>query len=131
MFSSTSNNKTGVGAGSEPTVSYPGGDRGDATLQDASGNIAPAFTVTLYDSAGPVLKALNSTTANNTYGPGDTIDIRGYYTESLANNGATIQVDLNNGVSDLVLDNINSSELYGTYTVGVTGSGEDITDLNI
>ncbi|HLC49746.1 MAG TPA: carboxypeptidase-like regulatory domain-containing protein, partial [Candidatus Andersenbacteria bacterium] len=77
----------------------------------------------------PELVSFTSSTIDGTYGPGDTINITATYNEAL-DDPSTITVTLDNGVI-LELNSISGSTIYGTYTVGSFGSGEDTSDLTI
>jgi len=66
-----------------------------------------------------------TTTATGTNGPTTGIVVTATYDEDIATGSLTI--DLNNTISGLVLTCLGGSdECSGTYTVGATGSGEDI-----
>ncbi len=108
-----------------------------ATATDAAGNESSAssgLTITIDTSGGgdtqaPELQSFTSTTTDDTYGPGASIDITANYDESIAA-GSTLTVVLDNGES-VLLDTIGGSSISGTYTVGATGSGEDSSDLTV
>ena len=81
------------------------------------------------DDAPPRLINFYSTTIDDRYCPGEQIIIRAIYDEAVVG-GSTLTVVLNNGAS-VVLNNIAGNEIWGTYTVGATNSGETIADLSV
>jgi hypothetical protein len=81
------------------------------------------------DISPPSLVSITSTTANGTYGPGAVIQLRATYDEPLSAPSSLV-VLLNNGVT-VTLNTIAGSVLTGNYTVGATGSGQDIVGLDV
>ncbi|MFZ5365213.1 MAG: Ig-like domain-containing protein [Patescibacteria group bacterium] len=81
------------------------------------------------DALPPTLQSFTSTTVDGTYGPGSNINVTATYNENIAG-GSLMTVTLDNGVN-VTLNNIVGSTISGTYTVGVTGSGEDSADLTV
>lgn len=102
-------------------------------LVDSDGNINNTLgaqpQAVFEDYAKPFLLNFTSSTANGTYGPGSVIDITATYSENLKS-PSTLTANLDNGASAL-LNNITGATVTGSYTVGVTGSGEDTADLTV
>lgn len=101
------------------------------SVTDAVGNVSNSLAINSFtvDTAAPQLLSFNSSSADGTYGPGSNLNITAVYNEDLAP-GSSISVLLNNGVS-LTLSSISFNELSGTYSVGITGSGQDTNDLSV
>lgn len=89
---------------------------------------ATTDTITI-DAAAPVLQSFTSTTGDGTYGPTSTINVTATYDESIAG-GSTMTVTLSNGQS-VALNVVAGATISGTYTVGATGSGQDVTDITV
>jgi DNA-binding beta-propeller fold protein YncE/type II secretory pathway pseudopilin PulG len=77
----------------------------------------------------PVLLSFTSTTANGTYGPGGTIQIKATYDQAIKS-GSTMSVRLDTGVT-VPLSTISGATISGTYTVGALASGENSSDLTV
>ncbi|HSD12905.1 MAG TPA: hypothetical protein VLC10_05075, partial [Patescibacteria group bacterium] len=100
------------------------------TIQDGSSVHNALITIadgSITDTANPRLASFTSTTADGTYGPTSGINVTATFSEVIA--AGSMTVDLNNGVTGLVLSTISTNTLSGTYTVGATGSGETKTGL--
>ena len=81
------------------------------------------------DITPPVLQSFTSSTPDNTYGPGRSINVTANYDENIQA-GSTIDVTLDNGAS-LQLNNVSGTTISGTYTVGAFGDPEDSADLTV
>lgn len=81
------------------------------------------------DSLAPVLNSFTAEPASGVFGPGGEIVITASYGEDLGD-GSSIDIILSNGAS-VSLDNISGTTLYGTYTVGETGSGQTTQNLSV
>ena len=109
------------------------------TTEDAAGNaltstVMPGVNLTTasavnVDTTAPVLLSFTSSTADGTYGPGSTINVTATYDQALGA-GSTVDVNFNN-TATLTLSSVAGSTISGTYTVGATGSGEDIVTLDV
>jgi len=103
--------------------------------QNAMTNFVPATNLAankaiVIDTTGVVLESFSSTTANGAYGPTSNINITANYSEAIVS-GATVTVVLDTG-AEMTLSTITSgTKLTGTYTVGITGSGENSSDLAV
>ncbi|MBD3359984.1 MAG: hypothetical protein GF365_04750 [Candidatus Buchananbacteria bacterium] len=101
-------------------------------LTDQATSPLPLLTtasIVATDGAMPILLSFTSTTADGTYGPGSGINITANYSENISS--GSITVDLNNTVTGQTLSTITTNTISGTYTVGATGSGEDVTGLDV
>ena len=106
--------------------------------EDTAGNTATSATssVLTVDKTAPVLQSFTSSNANSDpddpltmYGTGDTINIQAVFNENLAS-GSTMTIELENTAgSQVVLNQISGSTLYGTYTV--SGPHDGISDDSI
>ena len=81
------------------------------------------------DTAAPILQSFSSSSADDSYGPGASINITATFDEALRAD-STLTVVLDNGQS-VVLAAVSGSTLTGTYTVGATGSAQDSADLTV
>ena len=81
------------------------------------------------DSVAPRLVSFTSFSSNGTYCPGSTINITATYDETVEP-GSSLTVVLSTGAS-VLLNNVSGTTISGTYTVGVTGSGQNTTDLTV
>ncbi|MCB1733939.1 MAG: DUF4347 domain-containing protein [Gammaproteobacteria bacterium] len=95
---------------------------GTATLTNQTVNVTNASGETV----PPTLSNFTSSTANNTYKAGDTINITATYNEALGN-ASTMQVTLNTGRT-VTLNNVSGSTVSGTYTVQ---AGDNTADLSV
>ena len=91
--------------------------------------VSASLTITAEDLIAPTLDSFTSSTADGTYGPGTAINITANYNEAMGA-AATVDVTLTNGET-LTLNSVSGSEVSGTYTVGATGSGEDVLDISV
>ena len=100
-------------------------------VTDVVGNISNLLAISVFEIelTPPALISFTSSTADNTYGPGAVINITATYDEALAG-GGNLTVTLTNGVN-VLLNNVSGTTVFGSYTVGVTGSGQDSGDLSI
>ncbi|MDO8529258.1 MAG: Ig-like domain-containing protein [bacterium] len=98
---------------------------------DTAGNLSYSLSSAIagIDTTAPTLQSFTSTTANGTYGPSSNINVTANYDENIAG-GSTITVVLNNG-ANVTLNTVSGTTIYGTYSVGITGSGEDRTNLKV
>ncbi|HPN54932.1 MAG TPA: fibronectin type III domain-containing protein [Candidatus Moranbacteria bacterium] len=106
--------------------------------EDTAGNTATSATssVLTVDKTAPILQSFTSSSTNSDpddpltmYGTGDTINIQAVFNENLAS-GSTMTVELENTArSQVVLNQISGSTLYGTYTV--SGPHDGISDDSI
>ena len=106
----------------------------DATGNNQSASALPATTIVtastiVVDVTSPVLQSFTSTTVDGTYGPTTAINVTATYDENIT---GSLTVDLNNTVTGITLTCAGgSTDCTGTYTVGATGSGEDIATLDV
>ncbi len=100
-----------------------------ATNPYAGMSATTAWNFTTADTTAPILQNFTSPTLNGTYGPGSTVTIVATYNEPLAVGSASTVV-LSTGVS-VALSNVSGNSISGTYTVGVTGSGENTSDVTV
>ncbi len=112
--------------GATPALTWTAANAADLAGNDLDTTGAPANAT---DGAMPILLSFTSTTADGTYGPGYGINITATYSENISSGSVT--VNLNNGVTGVTLSTIATNTISGTYTVGSTGSGEDITGLDV
>jgi phosphodiesterase/alkaline phosphatase D-like protein len=102
-------------------------------IKDIYGNYtfdATDHTFQTVSSDAPVLQSLTSTTSDDTYGPGDSINVTATYNQTLATN-SSITVTLNTG-AQIILNTISDdTKLTGTYTVGATGSNQNTNALSV
>ncbi len=118
-----------TGGAVNPVISYANvGTGGSVTLTSGAMTVKPGIAAT--DGAAPQIANATSTTPDNTYGPGIAINISLTFTEAVSSAGLTINLDTVAGLSTGVLTT-QSSFAGNIYTVGVTGSGENTTDLTI
>ena len=99
-----------------------------ATQQDVAGNTSSAssaLSVTV-DTTDPNVDSTSSTTLNGTYKIGDDINITVTISEAVVDNGTTVNVGLDTGVS-ITTSYLTSTTFSGTYTVG---DGENTSDLD-
>ncbi len=80
-------------------------------------------------SQAVILESFSASPASGTYGPPDQITINANYDDDLAE-GSRLVVVLNNGV-EVTLASISGNTLSGIYDVGDTGSGQDVSSLQI
>jgi len=101
------------------------------TEKDVAGNesVSSSALFIEIDITAPELQSFSSSTANGTYGPAQTILLTAQYNTNIGQ-GSSLSVVLNNGVV-VTLDTVVGSKITGIYTVGATGSNEDISDVNI
>ena len=115
-----------------PLGSYGANDEGLFMISNNEGPTDAVLTnanIITIDAQAPVLQSFTSSTPSTTYGPGAGIAIEANYDESLTA-GSTMTVVLDNGKS-VLLNNVAGTQLWGTYTVGLTGSGSDSLDLTV
>lgn len=75
----------------------------------------------------PVIVTVLSNSANDTYGPGDVIDIRVVFSEPVTLAGGNLTVGLNNGGTGTITPFASNTTAIGSYTVA---SGQTIADLD-
>lgn len=103
-----------------------------ANATDLAGNILDitGASANATDGAKPILVSFTSTTPNGTYGPGSSVNITATYSENIAS--GSVIVDLNNHPTTLItLYTISTNTFSGDYVVGATGSGQDVTGLDV
>lgn len=81
------------------------------------------------DATAPILNSFTSSTSDDVYGPGSSINVTANYDENLLLI-SSLTVVLDNGQS-VLLDTVVNNTISGTYTVGATGSGQDTSDLTV
>lgn len=121
-----------IESGSFDTNAIPALTWTGANAADLAGNIfdVTGAPVNATDGAKPILISFTSTTLDGTYGPGSNINITATYSENITS--GSITVDLNNHPTTLItLSTISTNTLSGDYVVGATGSGQDITGLDV
>ena len=84
----------------------------------------------LFTTSGPYLQSVTTTSPDGTYGPGDQVQIVATYQEDVVSGDAEVTVTLNTGVQ-MTLNQATNNTLTGTYVVGVTDSGENVTSLAV
>ena len=91
-----------------------------AKVTDIAGNVGSAGSLTSFvlDTTPPTVSSFTSTTADNSFNLGDTINITATMSEAVAD-GATFVVTLETGSTDrtVTLTKATSTTLTGTYTV--------------
>lgn len=98
---------------------------------DLAGNDSIQFSANNvnYDTEAVILQSFTTNQTSGVYGPGSVIDITANYSEDVMAT-SSLTVILNNGVG-VVLNNVSSSTISGTYTVGAVATGQDIVDLSV
>lgn len=96
---------------------------------DMYGNYTPYSENQLFVTSGPYLQSLTTAQANGTYGPGTQITLTATYQENVTE-GSSVTVSLNTGV-EITLNQVSTNTLSGLYVVGVTGSGQNVSDLSV
>ncbi|MDD5463648.1 MAG: hypothetical protein PHP62_00690, partial [Candidatus Moranbacteria bacterium] len=99
-------------------------------FSDVAGNESATANATVeYDNVKPQIQTITTDAVSETYGPASEIKIIVTYDENIAS--GNLVVNLNNG-KQIPLNTIeNSNTLTATYTVGATGSIEDVSNLRV
>ena len=99
-------------------------------FSDVAGNESATANATVeYDNLKPQIQTITTDTVNGTYGPASAIKIIVTYDENIAS--GNLVVNLNNG-KQLPMSTVeNGNTLTATYTVGATGSIEDVSNLRV
>jgi hypothetical protein len=102
-----------------------------ATLFDAAGNSTSgtaSLTTLSIDQTAPSISAITSTSADDTYGVGESINITVTYDEAVTLSGGDLFMDLNTGSQQTISTINNSTTFSSTYTVA---EGDEAASLNV
>ncbi|MEA3288010.1 MAG: FlgD immunoglobulin-like domain containing protein [Candidatus Marinimicrobia bacterium] len=101
-----------------------------ATLSDVAGNSteATASITTLYiDQTSPSISSIESSTANGTYGVGESVNVTVNFDETVTLSGGDLLTNLNAG-AQLTTNALNSASFSETYVIA---EGDDAPSLNV
>jgi len=118
-------NANSTGGTTAPTISYT---NNSGRVSDGKGNNAVSSgPLNMGDLANPLVASVTSGTPNGKYGPSSSIGVSLHFTENVSGT-PTVHLDTGGTAST----NITNSILHNTaYNVGVTGSGENSSDLTV
>ena len=84
----------------------------NAATTDAASNLSPTYS----DNVAPTISSFSTTTADGSYGIGDTVNITATTSETVLK-GSAITATLNNNVNVVLTAAANGTSLVGTYTI--------------
>ena len=116
-----------------------------ATLQDSAGNEADLSTLPpgenlvdnsnlVIDGAAPVIQSIYASTATDTAGVGEIVDITVRFNENVSfSGGDSLNITLETGDTDQVISatSISGTEMMASYTVSVGDSSLDLTVISL